>query len=234
MMQAPNLWNLHDPARVGELDGPDVRRILVECEMRASSVIVRDVAGQDATQVVFAEDENMIPTLAPDRTDEPLREGILPRAVRGREDFLDPQALYSVPKRLAVNAVTVAQEIRRRGVVREGFHDLLSGPLGGISALIGGRPPVGRPESSISTRGSDAAASAGRYRGSPPNRKGRSGSRWSRSVIIGPKFSPGRDQQINHLRAGRGFWRRTGPTRDAPAPRRVLPNAPRVTRCSCG
>ena len=131
MMQAPNFWNLHDPARVGELDGPDVRRILVEREIRASSVIVRDVAGQDATQVVFAEDENMMQTLAPDRPDEPLREGILPRAVRGREDFLDPQALYSVPKRLAVNAVTVAQEIGRRGVVREGFHDLLSGPLGG-------------------------------------------------------------------------------------------------------
>jgi hypothetical protein len=127
-MQAPDFWNLHDPARVGELDGPDVRRILVEREIRASSVIVRDVAGQDSTQVVFAEDENIMQTLAPDRTDEPLREGILPRAVRGREDFLDPQALYSVPKRLAVNAVTVAQEIGRRGVVREGFHDLLSGP----------------------------------------------------------------------------------------------------------
>ncbi len=34
--------------------------------------------------------------------------------------------------------------------------------------------------------------------------------------------------------AGRGFGEGQVRTRDAPAPRRVLPNAPRVTRCSCG
>src|SRR5206468_10102616 len=40
-------------------------------------------------------------------------------------------ALYSVPKLLAVHLVTVAQEIRGRGVVWEGVHDLLGGPAGG-------------------------------------------------------------------------------------------------------
>ena len=32
MMQATDFGNLHDPTRLGELDGPDVRRILVERE----------------------------------------------------------------------------------------------------------------------------------------------------------------------------------------------------------
>src|SRR2546425_4041173 len=131
VMQATDFGNLHDPARLGELDRPDVRRILVKGEMRASPVIVREVAGQDAAQVAFAEDQNVIQTLAPDRADEPLREGILPRAVRRREDFLDPHALHSVPKLLAVDLVTVAQEIEGRGVVGEGVHDLLGGPVGG-------------------------------------------------------------------------------------------------------
>jgi len=81
--------------------------------------------------VPFAENENMIQTLAPDRTDEALRKRILPGAVRRREDFLDPYALHSVPKALAVDLVTVAQEIGRRGVVREGVYDLLGGPVGG-------------------------------------------------------------------------------------------------------
>jgi hypothetical protein len=130
-MQATDFGNLHDPARLGELDGPDVRRILVEREMRASPVIVGEVAGQDAAQVAFAENQNVIQTLAPDRADEPLREGILPRAVRGREDFLDPQALHSVPKLFAVDLVAVAQEIGGHGVVRKGIHDLLGGPVGG-------------------------------------------------------------------------------------------------------
>src|SRR5438093_9565530 len=82
-------------------------------------------------RVAFAENQNVIQTLAPDRADEPLREGILPRAVRRREDFLDPHALHSLPKLLAVDLVTVAQEIGGRGVVREGVHDLLGGPVGG-------------------------------------------------------------------------------------------------------
>ena len=47
-------------------------------------MIVGEVAGQDAAEVSLAEDEDMIQTLAPDRADEPLREGVLPRAVRAR------------------------------------------------------------------------------------------------------------------------------------------------------
>jgi hypothetical protein len=35
--------------------------------MRASPVIVVEIAGQDAAQVPLAEDEHMIQTLAPDR-----------------------------------------------------------------------------------------------------------------------------------------------------------------------
>src|SRR5436853_5549213 len=43
MMQATDFGNLHDPARLGELDGPDVRRMLVEREVRASPMIVGEV-----------------------------------------------------------------------------------------------------------------------------------------------------------------------------------------------
>jgi hypothetical protein len=68
---------------------------------------------------------------APDRTDEPLREGVLPRAVRRREHLLDPHALHAVPKWLIIDLVTITQEIGWRGLVREGVHDLLSGPVGG-------------------------------------------------------------------------------------------------------
>jgi hypothetical protein len=109
MMQATDFGNLHDPARPGELDGPDVRCILVEREMRASPVIVVEIAGQDAAQVPLTEDEHMIQTLAPDRTDKALGKRILPGAVRRREDFVDAHALHSVAKLLAVDLVAVAQ-----------------------------------------------------------------------------------------------------------------------------
>ena len=93
--------------------------------MCASPMIVEGVAGQDSAQVAFAENENMVQTLASNRTDEALCEGILSRAERRREDFLDPHTLHSAPKLLAVDLVTVAQEIGGRGVVREGVHDLV-------------------------------------------------------------------------------------------------------------
>jgi hypothetical protein len=80
MMQATDFGNLQDPARLGELEGPDVRRILVESEVRARLVMVAEVSGQDAAQVSFTEDENVIETLSPYRADEAFREGILPGA----------------------------------------------------------------------------------------------------------------------------------------------------------
>jgi len=73
----------------------------------------------------------MIQALAPDRTDQALGERVLPGAVRRREDFLDAHALYSLPKVLAVDPVTVAQEIGGRRVIRECLHDLPGGPVGG-------------------------------------------------------------------------------------------------------
>src|SRR5436309_15863035 len=103
VMLATAFGNLHDPARLGELDGPDVRRILVEREMRASPVIVGEVAGQDAAQVAFAEDEDVIQTLASERADESLGERILPGAKDSRKDFTDAHALHALAEGVAVD-----------------------------------------------------------------------------------------------------------------------------------
>ena len=71
-------------------------------------MIVREVRGQDTSQVPLAEDDDMVQALALHRADEALREGIPPRAVRGGEDFLDAHALHAVAKLLAIPLVTVA------------------------------------------------------------------------------------------------------------------------------
>ena len=44
-------------------------------------MVVAEVASKDAAEVSLAEDENVIQTLAPHRTDEPFRERVVPRAV---------------------------------------------------------------------------------------------------------------------------------------------------------
>jgi hypothetical protein len=65
MMQAPDFGNLDGPAELRWLDWASVGGIFVERKVSSRPVIVRDVAGQDAAQVRFTKDEDMIQTLAP-------------------------------------------------------------------------------------------------------------------------------------------------------------------------
>ncbi len=81
MMQATDFWNLDDHAELRPLDGPSVGCVFVEREMRSRTVVVREVAGQNAAQMALAEDEDVVQTLAPDGADDALGEGILPWAL---------------------------------------------------------------------------------------------------------------------------------------------------------
>ena len=62
----------------------------------------------------------MIQALASDRADEALREGVLPRALGRRQDFIDPYALHALPEHVTVDRVAIAEEIGGRGVLRLG------------------------------------------------------------------------------------------------------------------
>src|SRR5436309_4493632 len=94
MVEATDFANRDDPAEFRPLNSPAVGRVLVERKVSTRPVVVREVASQGTAQVSFAEDEDVIQTFAPDGADKPLREGILPRAVRSREDFLSPHAVH--------------------------------------------------------------------------------------------------------------------------------------------
>jgi hypothetical protein len=94
-------------------------------------MVIDEIVGQDAAEVSLTEDEHVIEAFAPDRADEPLRERVLPRALRRRENLVDPHALHAVPKQLTVDRVAVAKEVGGGGLVREGVHELLSRPGGG-------------------------------------------------------------------------------------------------------
>src|SRR5438128_4022502 len=130
MVEATDFPNRDDSAEFRPLNSPAVGRILVEREVSTRPVVVREGASQGTAQVSFAKDEDVIQTLAPDGADQPLREGILPWAVRRRQDFTDAHALHALPEQVTVDRVAIAEEKGRRGVVREGVHDLLGGPVG--------------------------------------------------------------------------------------------------------
>jgi hypothetical protein len=131
VVKTADFWNLHDLAsRLGR-DRPGVRGVLVEREMGARVMVISEVTRQDAAQVSLAQDEDVVEALAANRADQALGERILPRAVGRRENFLDLQALHAVAEVLAIDLVAIAQEVGRRGVVRERGDDLLGGPDSG-------------------------------------------------------------------------------------------------------
>ena len=113
MMKATDFSNRDDPAEFRPLNWSAVGCILLEREVSARPVIVREVAGQRAAQVQFAEDKDVIQALAPDRADDPLREGVLPRTVRRRQNFTDANALHALAERGAVDRVAIAEEVGR-------------------------------------------------------------------------------------------------------------------------
>ena len=93
-----------------------------------------DCSGPDACSVVqrttILEDEPMIQALSPDRADEPFHERFCHGLCGAVSTLLDAHAHHAMSKWLTVDAVTVADEIGRRGLVREGVDELLGGLIG--------------------------------------------------------------------------------------------------------
>jgi hypothetical protein len=76
MVKATDFSNGDDPTECGPLNRTAIRCILVEREVSARPVIVREVAHQGAAQVLFAKHDDMVETLAPDRAEERSAKGL--------------------------------------------------------------------------------------------------------------------------------------------------------------
>src|SRR3989442_14951600 len=114
MMKATDFSNRDDLAEFRPLNWSAVGCVLVERQVSAGPMIVGEVRGQDASQMPLGENDDVVQALASHRTNEPLGERVLPRAVRGRDDFTDPHPLDALAKRVLVDAVAIAEKITRR------------------------------------------------------------------------------------------------------------------------
>ncbi len=100
--------------------------------MWTRDVVVVDVVTQDAPQVPFAEDDQVVEAFSPDRPDDPLGIGILPGGLWGGEDLPDADTPDDPAECVALGTIPIPQQVARLGAVPgEGLPDLLRGPLGG-------------------------------------------------------------------------------------------------------
>src|SRR3989442_4350807 len=81
--------------------------IAVESLMRARRVVVGEVPAQQASEMPFVEDDDVIEAFPSNRPDDALGEGILPGRSWGDEDLVDPHALHPPRERVAVDGASV-------------------------------------------------------------------------------------------------------------------------------
>jgi hypothetical protein len=139
MVQTADFGKLHDLALRGAFDGPEVGCVFVEREMGARLIAIGEVAGQDAVEVSLAENEHVIQALAPDRADEPPREGVLPGAVGRGMSRETVRSTMSIPSFRSFPWM--------RGASHMGFAAAIFLTRAMRPALTGGRPAVERPDS---------------------------------------------------------------------------------------
>jgi hypothetical protein len=63
----------------GSLNRPRNRRIVVQGSMRSNAIVVVSVRFQNAAHMCLAQNNDVIQTFAPDRSDQPFGKAILPR-----------------------------------------------------------------------------------------------------------------------------------------------------------
>src|SRR5262249_48595983 len=97
--------------------------------MKSASVVVTDVGSYHPAQSFFIQDYDVVQTFSPDRADHALHVCALPRRARSAEDFFDIHYRDLVAELLAVDSISIAQQISRRGIKRKGFEHLLCRPF---------------------------------------------------------------------------------------------------------
>src|SRR5439155_27388756 len=79
----------------------------------------------------LVQDNHMVQTFSPYGTDHTLHKRSLPRTPPSPKHFLDLHDGDLLAKRMAINSISIPQQILRCEVKREGFQDLMRCPLCG-------------------------------------------------------------------------------------------------------
>ena len=79
--------------------------------MRARTVIVAGVRGENPRSLTFVENDEVIHALATERSDEALRVGILPRRSRGNGDLVKAQSRDASPELGSIDPIPVADQV---------------------------------------------------------------------------------------------------------------------------
>src|SRR5215472_5496148 len=98
--------------------------------MRSGMLVIRAIAFDQPLEAANPEHNDVIETLASNRSDKPFGVGILPGRTRCGEDFLDAHGLRRLCPSVE-GVIAVADQIARRSVPGECLPQLLNRPCRG-------------------------------------------------------------------------------------------------------
>ena len=93
--------------------------------MRPRLIVIAGIHGQNPPQMPRAEDEKVIHSVSPQRSDQPFGIRVLPGRAGRYWSVSDPHRPNPPPKDRAVSAIIVAHQIGRCRLPREGLDNLL-------------------------------------------------------------------------------------------------------------
>src|SRR5258708_39887786 len=96
--------------------------------MRSDAVVVMGVRFQNPTQMRLVQDNHMIDALAPDRSDQPLSNAILPRRGWCNGAVPDAHGAQSACDG-TIDPIPIADHVARSFIPRECFCDLARNPF---------------------------------------------------------------------------------------------------------
>src|ERR1700716_3518256 len=117
---------IYDP---GSLNLARDRRILGSMTDAFSRRYIVRIVLQNPTQIFLAQDNDVVQTLAPDRSDQPFGKAVLPR--RGRCNWLvsDTHGTQSARDDSTVDSIPISDHIARSAIPRKCLGDLTCNPL---------------------------------------------------------------------------------------------------------
>src|SRR5271169_1988470 len=97
--------------------------------MRSDAIIIVSVGFQDPTQMHLAQDNDVVDTLTPDRSDQPFGKAILPRRGRCGRLVSDAHGAQSARDDAAIDPVAIADEVVRSHIPRKRLRYLTCNPF---------------------------------------------------------------------------------------------------------
>src|ERR1051326_1165729 len=127
VVKTPDFGNSDDLAAWHDV--PLVRGVLSQGQVGSGTMIVSEVAFQHTTQMSSIKNHDMIETLTANRANQSFCVRILPRAPGRGDNFLYRQGVDAATKLVAIDRVTIPNQVPPRITLREGLGHLLTRPF---------------------------------------------------------------------------------------------------------